>query len=131
MKNLLQTFRQAEETLPVDLEVSTDPIDESKLPMLVIERERGTAQTDTTNLSVPLNTEAEVFFGFTKDTLWSDIEAVVGAALKAYIGLKPATNVDRVEMGRGASGIRLVKCTITTGSEVVLQDLPDDFSYSY
>lgn len=131
MNNLLETFRQAEETLPVDLEVSTDPIDESKLPMLVIERERGTAQTDTTGLSVPLNTEADVFFGFTKDTLWSDIEAVVGAALNAYINLKPATNVNRVEMGRGASGIRLVKCTINTGSEVVLQDLPDDFSYSY
>ena len=130
MTHLLQAMQKAEETLPVDLEVTTDILDEDKLPMVVIEQERGTAQ-DQSKLSVRLNTEADVYIAFQEDVLWQDIEAVVGALINAYLKLKPATDITDVDYGRGAGGTRLAKCTITTGSERVLQDLEDTFSYSY
>ena len=130
MTQLLQTIRRAEQALPIDLEVTTDILDEHNLPMVVIERERGTAQ-DQSALSVRLNTEADVYIAFQEDVLWADIEAVTGALMNAYLELKPATDITDVVYGRGASGTRLAKCTVSTGAELVLQDLDDDFSYSY
>lgn len=130
MHELLSDLEAAAVALPVDLPVQTDPLDESDAPCIVVERQKVSVGT-TTSIQLGGSGASDVYVGFPSDTRWGDIEMVIGAFLAAYNEEAPATDIDAVTMGRGASGLKLVELSIETGIGLDLEPLPSDFTYSY
>lgn len=130
MQKLLDDLQAAADTLPVDLEVQDDPLDEDDAPCVIVERQRLGVDVDTP-IQLGGTADADVYLAFPHDTRWDDIELVTGAFVKAYKEQAPATDITTIEMGRGASSIRLVKLEIDTGAALELEALPSDFRYRY
>jgi len=118
----------AVDSLPIYIEVTTDALDQDRLPMLAIER-ASAADLTRTGLSVEASgTGVDLWLAHQQDVHWDDIEQVAGALIKA---LPSSLTVERIEQGRGASGFKLMRIRIQTGTRLDLEDLPDDFRYRY
>jgi len=130
MDSLLKDLESAADSLLVDLPVQDDPLDEDDAPCVVVERE--TVNPDNNNpLQLSGQSNTEVFLAYPSGFHWEDIEQVAGAFINALKEQAPATNITSIELGRGASGLRLVKLQIQTGTGLDLTPLPTDFSYTY
>jgi hypothetical protein len=130
MQQLLDDLEQAARAMPFEMEVTADALDTDRLPCVIAERLA--ADPEASNpLQLAGQADATVFLAFASDILWSDIEAVTGAFVDAYKSQAPATAIRRVQMGRGASDIRLVELRVETGYAINLDTLPDDFRFSY
>ena len=130
MNSILQDIEAAAQQLPFSIEVTTNILDEDRLPMVVVERQ-DVQDTTTSPINIQGDSDATVFLAFQQDILWEDIEQVTGAFVKGFKDAAPASDVNRIQYGRGASGIRLVELRISTGYALSLDALPSDFRFQY
>jgi len=130
MQQLLDDLEATVDTLPVDMHVTADALDESNLPSVIAERQ-AVQNVDTSPISIAGNSEATIYLAFQNDIHWDDIQQVAAAFLQAYKTQAPASDLQRIEQGRGASGIKLVELRIRTGFGLDLDELPTDFRFKY
>jgi len=123
-----EQVQAAVDTLPIHIEVTTERLDQDKLPTIAIER-LSAADLTHTGLSIEAaGSSVDLWLAHQDDVHWDDIEQVAGALVDA---LPPSLTVQRIEQGRGASGIRLIQLTAEVGTSLETTELPDDFRYRY
>lgn len=130
MNQLLANLESAAVALPFEMGVSTDPLDEDDLPTVIVERQ-DVGSITTAPDQIQGGAESTVFLAFEKSIRWDDIELVTGALIKEYKIRAPASDVTRIQYGRGASDVRLVELRIDTGYFIALETLPTDFRFRY
>jgi len=130
MNQLLNDIQNAVDTMPIDFHVTANALNERNLPSVIAERQ-SVQNVDTSPISIAGNSQATIYLAFQDDILWKDIEKVTAAFLQAYKQQAPASDLQRLEQGRGASGIKLVELRILTGFGLDLNELPTDFRFKY
>ena len=130
MQKLINDLKTAAASMPdaVGLEVTDSGLDTDDAPLVVVERQRIGVESNNP-LQLGGSASTDVYLAFPSNRRWEDIELVAGAFVKAYKEVAPATDIDSIELGRGAGDLRLVHLKVETGTALDLDELPSDFRY--